>query len=31
VDAVVGTAVVRYWPLSRGLIFTKPESFAKVE
>ncbi|WP_336208235.1 signal peptidase I [Nonomuraea sp. LPB2021202275-12-8] len=31
VDAVVGTAVVRYWPLSRGMIFTKPESFAKVK
>jgi signal peptidase I len=31
VDQVVGTAVVRWWPLSRGLIFTKPESFAKVE
>lgn len=31
VDQVVGTAVLRWWPLSRGLIFTKPESFAKVE
>jgi signal peptidase I len=31
VQDVVGTAVVRYWPLSRAKIFTKPESFAKVQ
>jgi len=31
VDAVVGTAVVRYWPLDRGTIFTKPDSFTKVK
>jgi signal peptidase I len=30
-DAVVGKAVMRYWPLSRGLIFTKPETFEKVK
>ncbi|GAA2318335.1 hypothetical protein GCM10010149_83520 [Nonomuraea roseoviolacea subsp. roseoviolacea] len=30
-DAVIGKAVVRYWPLSRGLIFTKPETFDKVK
>ncbi|MEV0596697.1 signal peptidase I [Nonomuraea cavernae] len=30
-DAVVGKAVLRYWPLSRGLIFTKPETFDKVK
>jgi signal peptidase I len=31
VDDVIGTAVVRYWPLGRGTIFTKPDSFAQVE
>ncbi|MFB4293964.1 signal peptidase I [Nonomuraea sp. ATR24] len=31
VDDVIGTAVVRYWPLSRGTIFTTPDSFAKIE
>ncbi|MBN6056301.1 signal peptidase I [Nonomuraea sp. RK-328] len=30
-DAVIGKAVVRYWPLNRGLIFTKPETFDKVK
>ncbi|MET7462279.1 signal peptidase I [Nonomuraea sp. NPDC005501] len=30
-DAVIGTAVVRYWPLSRGLIFTKPDTFGNVK
>ncbi|MEU0570045.1 signal peptidase I [Nonomuraea sp. NPDC005983] len=30
-DAVIGTAVVRYWPLSRALIFQKPETFDKVK
>ncbi|MFG3442643.1 signal peptidase I [Nonomuraea sp. NPDC047897] len=30
-DAVVGKAVMRYWPLSRGLIFTRPETFDKVK
>ncbi|MFG1949141.1 signal peptidase I [Nonomuraea sp. NPDC048826] len=31
VEDVIGTAVVRYWPLGRGTIFTKPDSFAQVE
>ncbi|MEV0199917.1 signal peptidase I [Nonomuraea sp. NPDC050691] len=30
-DAVIGKAVLRYWPLNRGLIFTKPETFDKVK
>lgn len=30
-DAVVGKAVMRYWPLSRGLIFTRPETFDDVK
>ncbi|WP_214326194.1 signal peptidase I [Nonomuraea sediminis] len=28
---VIGKAVVRYWPLNRGLIFTKPDTFDKVK
>ncbi|WP_049577592.1 signal peptidase I [Nonomuraea sp. SBT364] len=31
VDDVIGKAVVRYWPLSRGTIFTTPDGFAKIE
>ncbi|GAA3671545.1 hypothetical protein GCM10022224_039710 [Nonomuraea antimicrobica] len=30
-DAVVGKAVVRYWPLSRGYLFSRPETFDKVK
>jgi signal peptidase I len=30
-DAVVGKAVMRYWPLSRGMIFMHPDTFAKVK
>ena len=30
-DAVVGKAVMRYWPLSRGLIFMRPDTFDKVK
>ncbi|MEU8250356.1 signal peptidase I [Nonomuraea sp. NPDC048916] len=30
-DVVVGKAVLRYWPLSRGLIFTQPDTFDKVK
>ncbi|WP_113699974.1 signal peptidase I [Nonomuraea lactucae] len=30
-DAVVGKAVMRYWPLGRGLIFTRPDTFDKVK
>lgn len=31
VKDVIGKAVVRYWPLNRGLIFTKPDTFDKVK
>ncbi|MEU8362996.1 signal peptidase I [Nonomuraea sp. NPDC048882] len=31
VDAVIGTAVVRYWPLSRGYLFSRPDIFDKVK
>ncbi|MGN9838705.1 signal peptidase I [Nonomuraea sp. H19] len=31
VDAVIGKAVVRYWPLSRGYLFSQPDTFAKVK
>ncbi|MCF6475701.1 signal peptidase I [Nonomuraea sp. MG754425] len=30
-DAVIGVAVVRYWPLSRGYLFTRPDIFDKVK
>ncbi|NRQ40284.1 signal peptidase I [Nonomuraea sp. NN258] len=30
-DAVIGTAVMRYWPLNRATIFTRPETFDKVK
>ncbi|MEO3804466.1 signal peptidase I [Nonomuraea sp. B1E8] len=30
-DAVIGKAVVRYWPLSRGYLFSQPEAFDKVK
>jgi signal peptidase I len=30
-DAVIGVAFMRYWPLSRGLIFQRPDTFAKVK
>ncbi|MGP3920806.1 signal peptidase I [Nonomuraea sp. 10N515B] len=30
-DAVVGTAVVRYWPLNRGYLFSRPDIFDKVK
>lgn len=30
-DAVIGKAVMRYWPLSRGLIFMHPDTFDKVK
>ncbi|WP_433511461.1 signal peptidase I [Nonomuraea sp. CA-143628] len=30
-DAVIGKAVMRYWPLSRGSIFMHPDTFAKVK
>ncbi|MEV0617885.1 signal peptidase I [Nonomuraea sp. NPDC050404] len=30
-DAVVGKAVVRYWPLSRGYLFSQPDIFDKVK
>ncbi|MEU7853761.1 signal peptidase I [Nonomuraea sp. NPDC049141] len=30
-DAVIGKAVMRYWPLSRGLIFMRPDTFDKVK
>lgn len=29
-DAVIGKAVVRYWPLSRGYLFSRPDIFDKV-
>jgi signal peptidase I len=28
---VIGKAVMRYWPLSRGLIFMRPDTFDKVK
>jgi signal peptidase I len=28
---VIGTAVVRYWPLSRGYLFSIPDTFDKVK
>ncbi|MEU5867873.1 MULTISPECIES: signal peptidase I [unclassified Nonomuraea] len=31
VDDVIGKAVVRYWPLSRGYLFSTPETFDKVK
>ncbi|MFC5831764.1 signal peptidase I [Nonomuraea insulae] len=31
VDAVIGKAVVRYWPLSRGYLFSRPDIFDKVK
>ncbi|MFC4013052.1 signal peptidase I [Nonomuraea purpurea] len=30
-DAVVGKAVLRYWPLSRGYLFARPDTFDKVK
>ncbi|MGP3954734.1 signal peptidase I [Nonomuraea sp. 3N208] len=30
-DAVVGKAVVRYWPLNRGYLFSRPDIFDKVK
>jgi signal peptidase I len=30
-DAVIGKAVMRYWPLSRGSIFMRPDTFDKVK
>ncbi|TMR21005.1 signal peptidase I [Nonomuraea turkmeniaca] len=30
-EAVVGKAVVRYWPLSRGYLFSRPDIFDKVK
>ncbi|MFI6735628.1 signal peptidase I [Nonomuraea sp. NPDC050451] len=30
-DAVIGKAVVRYWPLSRGYLFSRPDAFDKVK
>jgi signal peptidase I len=30
-DAVIGKAVVRYWPLSRGYLFSRPDIFDKVK
>ncbi|MEU6720039.1 signal peptidase I [Nonomuraea sp. NPDC046802] len=30
-DAVVGKAVLRYWPLSRGYLFSRPDTFDKVK
>ncbi|KAB8197077.1 signal peptidase I [Nonomuraea phyllanthi] len=30
-DDVIGKAVVRYWPLSRGYLFSHPDTFAKVK
>ncbi|MBF8190457.1 signal peptidase I [Nonomuraea sp. K274] len=30
-DAMIGKAVVRYWPLSRGYLFSHPETFDKVK
>ncbi|MFB4265718.1 signal peptidase I [Nonomuraea sp. GTA35] len=30
-DAVVGKAVLRYWPLSRGYLFSRPDIFDKVK
>ncbi|MGW0809732.1 signal peptidase I [Nonomuraea sp. NPDC002799] len=30
-DAVIGKAVVRYWPLSRGYLFSRPDTFDKVK
>lgn len=31
VDDVIGKAVVRYWPLSRGYLFSQPDIFDKVK
>jgi signal peptidase I len=31
VDDVIGKAVLRYWPLSRGYLFSTPETFDKVK
>ncbi|GAA2206277.1 hypothetical protein GCM10009850_017350 [Nonomuraea monospora] len=31
VDDVIGKAVVRYWPLSRGYLFSRPDIFDKVK
>lgn len=30
-DAVVGKAVVRYWPFNRGYLFARPDIFDKVK
>ncbi|TDD34807.1 signal peptidase I [Nonomuraea terrae] len=30
-DDVIGKAVVRYWPLSRGYLFSQPDIFDKVK
>ncbi|MER7505796.1 signal peptidase I [Nonomuraea pusilla] len=30
-DDVIGVAVVRYWPLNRATIFTRPETFDKIK
>ena len=30
-DAVIGKAVVRYWPLNRGYLFSRPDIFDKVK
>ncbi|WP_219463636.1 signal peptidase I [Nonomuraea rhizosphaerae] len=30
-DQVIGKAVMRYWPLSRGSIFIRPDTFDKVK
>ncbi|TYB67275.1 signal peptidase I [Nonomuraea sp. PA05] len=30
-DDVIGKAVVRYWPLSRGYLFSRPDIFDKVK
>ncbi|MEV5330075.1 signal peptidase I [Nonomuraea sp. NPDC052634] len=30
-EDVIGKAVVRYWPLSRGYLFSRPETFDKVK
>ncbi|WP_188190791.1 signal peptidase I [Nonomuraea sp. SYSU D8015] len=30
-DAVIGKAVVRYWPLNRGYLFSRPDTFDKVK
>ncbi|MFG1707660.1 signal peptidase I [Nonomuraea sp. M3C6] len=30
-DAMIGKAVVRYWPLSRGYLFSRPDTFDKVK